>query len=129
MEVPMAKNTFEDMIEKERERLNGLRDDAMKRRKEIDTEIVEVDRELSAIAAYENAKAGKKKQQGTRSTGRRSELLTLLSSNPDGLSRADILDKLGLKGNKAGEQSISNALSNLKKQNKLSQKDGRYLAA
>ena len=127
----MAKGSFETMIEKERERLNGLRQDAVTRRSVIDDEIAEVDKELSAIAAYEKAKTGKKKTgtRAARTTGRRAELITLINGTPEGLTRGDILDKLGLKGDKTGEQSISNALNNLKKAGKLAQREGRYLTA
>lgn len=128
----MAKGTFEEMIEKERERLNGLRQDALSRRDAIDGEIEAVDIELRAISAYEEAKTGKRKNGTTRSTrtlGRRDAILALVAQNSDGISRGDILDGLGVKGNKSAEQSVSNALNNLKKANKLAQRDGKYIAA
>jgi hypothetical protein len=121
---------FKEMIQKERERLNGLRQEAMTRRSAVDDEIADIDKELRAITAYETARTGTTITKATGTRGdRRSGILTLLAAFPDGLSRADILDKLGMKGNKAGEQSISNALSVLKKQGKIGQKNGKYAAA
>lgn len=128
----MAKSdTFGEFVEKERTRLNDARKDALSRRAAIDDEVTAIDRELTAIAAYEAAKTGKK-TTGTRTpraTGRRDELLSVIGSARGGLTRGEILEKMGLKGNKSGEQSVSNALNSLKKQGKLSQQDGRYMAA
>jgi hypothetical protein len=36
---------------------------------------------------------------------------------------------MGVKGDKSGEQSVSNALSALTKQNQLGKKDGKYVPA
>jgi hypothetical protein len=120
---------FQNMIEKERERLNKLRQDALTRRAAIDTEVADITRELSAIDAYERAKTGKKKNTAGRRSSRQDGILQLLRGNADGLSRGGILDGLGLKGNKSGEQSISNALNNMKKAGKLAVKDGKYVVA
>src|SRR5438552_1233128 len=100
---------FAAMIEKERERLAKMRDEALTRRKTIDDEIAEIDREVKAIAAYETAKTGKKPGTGTRGRrgSRQESILATLKGNGDGLTRSEILDKLGLKGNKAGEQAVS----------------------
>ena len=128
----MANGTFENMIQKERARLDDLRVDALKRRSVIDEEIAGIDTELRAIDAYDNAKLGKKRSTGARAPrtgGKRDSILKLIADNPAGMARADILEGLGVKGNKLGEQSVSNALSNLKKQGKLTQKDGKYIAA
>jgi hypothetical protein len=52
-----------------------------------------------------------------------------LADIPHGLSRGEILDKLGLKGNKQGEMSVSNALTALTKTNQVVRKDGKYVVA
>lgn len=119
---------FAVVIEKERERLGRLREDALARRATIDTEIAEIDKELAAIVAYERAKSGKAASgKGTGRRGSRQDgILALLKEKKDGLTRGSILDALGLKGNKSGEQSISNALNNMKKAGKIDSKDGRY---
>ena len=46
-----------------------------------------------------------------------------------GLSRGEILSTLGVKGDKSAEQSVSNALTALKKQNLVVSKDRKYIAA
>ncbi len=56
-------------------------------------------------------------------------VLQLLQEHPDGLTNRQILEKLGLKGNKSGEQSISNVLSALTKSNKVSPRDRKYVSA
>ena len=64
---------------------------------------------------------------GTRRSGVRQQVQDLLSNSPDGLKRADILDAMNVKGDKKGEQSVSNALSSLKKAGTLTQNsEGSY---
>lgn len=68
------------------------------------------------------------------STGRRSgirdEVLSAIQSAPDGLAPAAIREQLGIEsGDKSGAQSVANALSALKKANKITDKDGLYIAA
>jgi len=130
----MAATTFQDMIAGERTRLNGLMEDISNRQQKLNEELSVVRRELAAVDAYEAAKNGK----GTRSasTGGRGPrgakqetLLSLLGGFPKGMSRGEILENLGLKGNKAGEQSISNALNNMKKAGRVVSKDGKYIVA
>ena len=51
----------------------------------------------------------------------------LKGAGPDGLNRAELIDRMGVKGNKSGEASISNALASLKKAGDISHNaDGRY---
>jgi hypothetical protein len=54
-------------------------------------------------------------------------LLQLIRDNPDGLRRGEILERMGLKGDKAGEMSVSNALTALTKSNQVSRQEGRYV--
>ena len=122
------------MMERERQKLNTAKAEALTRRTAIDDEIATIDKELAAIAAYEAAMLGKtvtatKRTGGGKRGSRQEGILQLLKDAPDGLGRADILEKLGLKGNKTGEQSISNALNNMKKARKIGAKDGRYVLA
>ena len=125
------KSNFEKFAEEERTRLNQERDKLVDARQTIEGQIANVDRQLAAIAAGERALTGSTSSasRASRTTGRRVDLINLITKNPSGLTRGEILDKLDLKGNKSGEQSISNALNNLKKQGKLTQKDGRYSPA
>lgn len=65
---------------------------------------------------------------GTRRTGIRNDVLASVKATP-GITRADLIDKMGAKGDKSAEQSISNALSALKKAGTISLSDGKYSAA
>jgi hypothetical protein len=123
--------TFETTIQNERERLTKAREDAQARLEEIQKEIADIDREFEAIEAYERVKADKPRKgvapskgeaaskkparQRARRGERQEELLNLIGENPDGLTRGEILEQLGVKGDKKAEASISNALNNLKK--------------
>jgi len=48
---------------------------------------------------------------------------------PDGLTRGEILERMGLKGDKSSEMSVSNALTALTKRNQVSRIGGKYRAA
>lgn len=62
----------------------------------------------------------------TRTNSRRGAILSLVQSEPHGLSRGQILERMGLKGEKSGEMSISNALTGLTKGNELRRENGKY---
>ena len=130
---------FQSFIDKERAKLAKQKDDLTAQRQEIDTKLADIDRELFAIDAYETAKAGKPattpKPPRAASTStraprgaKRDELLTLIKQRPN-LSRGDILETLGIKGDKKNEQSVSNALANLKKAGTIIATDGKYTVA
>lgn len=125
-------DTFEQMIEKERARLGKLRDDLNAQQERIFDQLAEIDKELDAISAYERAKSGKpvrqpKAAKSTRAPrgAKREELLSLIEDSPN-LTRGEIIEKLGIKGDKAQEQSISNALATLKKAGVIVANDGKY---
>jgi Fe2+ or Zn2+ uptake regulation protein len=59
----------------------------------------------------------------------REALLEAIKSNPSGLSRGEILDRIGLKRDKSGEMSVSNALTALTKANQVSRREGKYVVA
>lgn len=133
---------FQALIEKERERLTKLAEDYHAQIAEIQGKLAEVHREMRAITAYEEAKLDKPapvrtpRAPRTTSTARaprgskRDELIALIRDNPN-LSRGDILAKLDIveKDNKAGAQSVSNALANLKKAGTVLNEGGRYRLA
>ena len=129
---------FADVIRNERQILNREREQLQKR-------LAELERELEAIDAYETTK-GKAEparsrrapvknakrnqpQAASRRGGKREALLQVLRENPDGLRRSEILVRLGVKGNKSGETSVSNALTALTKTNQLARQDGKYISA
>lgn len=126
---------FAEFIDRERERLRGERDALLEQRQGLDNELAQLDNELAAISAYENAKTAPgrptastpgRRRRGGRS--KREQLLTLIQSTPGGLARKDLLERMGLKGDKSGEMSVSNALTALVKQQQVERHDGRYIA-
>ena len=52
-----------------------------------------------------------------------------IKDSPSGLARGEILERMGLKGDKSGEMSVSNALTALTKANQVTRRDGLYVAA
>jgi len=123
---------FQELINKERDRLTKQREDALVRRAKIDDELEAIDRELSAIAAYEAAKSGKpaKRKAGSRAARGtvQTSVLEIIQKVPQGIARGDIVATVRTSAIKASEQSISNALSALKKAGRITSKDGKYLA-
>ena len=94
---------------------------------------------MVAIDAYESAKSGKVQRQvrAPRATGtrrgrtgsKREGILQAIKDAAAGLTRAELLQKLGLKSDKSGEMSVSNALTALTKGNQVARREGRYHAA
>jgi hypothetical protein len=136
----MAEETFATFIARDRERLNKEREEISNQQHELKGKLDAVNRELAAIDAYEAAKSGKQlapakqvRAPRARSQGRRGSkrdaLMQTIRQNPDGLTRGEILEKMGLKGDKSGEMSISNALTALTKANQVSRRDGKYTSA
>jgi len=131
---------FGEFMDQERQRLHRERDDVQRQQQELENKLAEIGRELEAIDAYEAVKTGKRTagsrgQAGGRRAGsqarrgsRREALLQLIRENPDGLRRGEILERMGLKGDKAGEMSVSNALTALTKSSQVSRHEGRYVA-
>lgn len=127
-------NDFSTFIESERQKLTKKRNAILERRIEIDAELAEVDREISAITAYEEIKRGKTpaivappQHRRPRHTGRRHEVLEAIRRSPEGATRRELLEMLALKGDKSQEQSVSNALTALKKaEHIVLDGDGRY---
>ncbi len=136
----MAEQTFADFITRERERLHAEREQLFNQQHELEGKLADINRELSAIDAYEAAKNGKvpaaarqprgarARPQGRRGS-KRDALMQVIKGNPSGLTRGEILDRMGLKGDKTGEMSVSNALTALTKANQVTRRDGRYIAA
>ena len=134
--------TFASFITKERARLDKARKDALANKAAVERELQSIEQELTALDAYRQAKSepgtrtaakrgGAKRAPVRRAPGRRGEkrqaVLDLVRQNPEGLSRGEILVQMGVKGNRSAEQSVSNALSALKKTEKLDSRDGKYV--
>jgi len=139
------------LIRQQREKLVQRRQEVEGQRVELQKEIDSIDNELRRIDLYLNPDAAlqqteeKKPRQPRQPKDpnapptqraprgeRRQQVLELIQANPDGLTRGEILERLGAKGEKAAEQSISNALHNMLKQEPqpIARKgDGRYVPA
>ena len=130
-------DTFQDFIARDRQRLQAEREAIFNQQHELEQKLAAINNEMRAIDAYEAAKSGKAmpaRQTGgrraprARSGSKREQLLQVIKGG-NGLTRGEILEKMGLKGNKSGEMSVSNALTALTKANQVARRDGRYVAA
>jgi hypothetical protein len=128
---------FTDFMTRERERLRAARDQIFNQQEELRRKLDDINREFAAIEAYETAKTGRTVRAGGISRGRqprarrgsRREQLLKLIREGNGLSRGEILERMGLKGDKSGEMSVSNALTALTKRNEVRREAGKYRAA
>jgi Fe2+ or Zn2+ uptake regulation protein len=122
-----------EIMSKERDRLT-------KRREELTEELSQLEKELAGITAYYDAIEGRitqTKPRGPRSSSspraprgsRQQSILEHLQKNADGLTRGEIIEQMGVKGDKSAEQSISNALNALTKTNKVGKHGSKYVAA
>ena len=126
---------FSGFMSRERERLRAEREQIFNQQEELRRKLDDVDREFAAIEAYETAKTGRaarggsataRRQPRARRGSRREQLLNLIRQG-NGLSRGEILERMGLKGDKSGEMSVSNALTALTKRNEVRREGGKYL--
>jgi hypothetical protein len=134
----MSDGSFSDFISRERERLSAEREAIFNQQHELEGQLAAINNEMRAIDAYEAAKSGKPapaaRQTRTirapraRAGSKRDQLLQVIKDG-HGLTRGEILEKMGLKGDKSGEMSVSNALTALTKANQVSRQDGKYVAA
>lgn len=130
--------TFQDFIARERERLHAEREAIFNQQHELEQKLAAINNEMRAIDAYEAAKSGKapsarqaaagRGQPRARRGSKREQLLEVIRAG-GGLTRGEILEKMGLKGDKAGEMSVSNALTALTKASQVARHDGKYVAA
>ena len=75
--------------------------------------------------AAEPAAAPKARRR--RRTNRRAAIVSIIeAAGSDGIGRAGIIEQLNVKGDKSAEQSVSNALANLKKSGAVAHGDGKY---
>jgi len=126
---------FAEYIARERDRLRAGREQIFSQQEELQRRLDAVNREYAAIEAYETAKTGKNARQeparrpGQARRGSRREGLLELIRQSNGLSRGEILERMGLKGDKAGEMSVSNALTALAKGNQIRREGRKYYPA
>ena len=136
----MSDGNFAEYIGRERDRLNAEREAIITQQRELDQRLAEINREFQAVDAYEAAKSGKgpTRQTGARKSSgvrqarrgtRREELMNVIRQGR-GLTRGEILEKMGLKGNESREMSVSNALTALTKSRQVRRNEERkYVAA
>ena len=103
---------FAESIARERDRLHAEREQIFTQQEELQRQLDAVNREFAAIEAYETAKTGKaarqepaRRQRQARRGSRREGLLKLIRES-NGLSRGDILERMGLRGDKAGGRDV-----------------------
>ena len=146
----MEEMRFADVMQRERERLSREREEIFNQQKDLENKLTEINLELAAIDAYEAAKTGKaaaprRQRRGPGASGtsveqlsaeprprpqvgsRREAVLRVIGENPNGLSRGEIFERMGLKGNKSAEKSVSNALTTLTKNNQVARREGKYV--
>ena len=69
-------------------------------------------------------------QARRRRTSRRTAIVSIIeAAGSEGVGRSAIIEQLGVKGDKSAEQSVSNALANLKKSGGVAHNDGKYSSA
>ena len=125
---------FAEFISRERDRLRAEREQVFNQQEELQHKLDAVNRQFAAMDAYETTKTGQATQQTAASRqprarrGSRREALLELIRQSDGLSRGEILERMGLKGDKSDEMSVSNALTALTKSNQVQREDGKYRA-
>lgn len=125
----------EAFITRQREALLQQRQELLNQQQMLQQQLDELDEMLLKFDVFEGKAAQPRRQtRGRRTTGgrrgsRRDELLKVIRAG-NGLTRGEILEKMGLKGDRAGEMSVSNALTALTKSNQVVRRDGRkYVVA
>lgn len=131
MDTTTTATPFASFIEQERARIRDAIKQARARQQEAEKEVTQLETELAAIAAYDAARKGKKVAAAPRAPrgrkgAKREALLALITEHPDGMTRAEIIEAMTAHGDKAAEQSISNALSALKRDSRLTQEGKKY---
>jgi len=120
-------------ISKQREALLQQREAIFNQQQDLQRQLEEVNTMLRKFDAFEGKAAAAQPQARARRGGgrrgsKRDELLRIIRDG-DGLTRGEILDRMGLKGNKSGEMSVSNALTALTKANQVTRRDRKYVIA
>ena len=126
----------EAFVARQREALLNQRQELLAQQSAIQQQIDQLDQMLTKFDVFEGKyarrgrarKAGTKRASSGRRGSRREELLRVIKAG-HGLTRGEILAKMGLKGNKAGEMSVSNALTALTKSTQVRRDGRKYLAA
>src|SRR6266436_6818893 len=97
----------------ERDRLIKERSNIETKIDELQSQVADIDRKLAAIDAYQKALNGRLptkalpgRRQGGKRAGRgekQAQVFSLVEAAAEGATRGQLLEKLGVKGDKAGE--------------------------
>lgn len=115
----------------ERTKLNTRLEELAKQKEELDSQMQQVKTELKAIDAYEQSKnpvKREKKARSPRKAGIKQSVMNMIASSAN-ITRSVLIENMGAKGDKSKEQAISNALSSLKKEGKITSDAGAYSKA
>jgi hypothetical protein len=123
-------------ITRQRDALLAQREAIFTQQQALKTQLDSVNAMLAKFDVFEGKARPASSSRGAKATGargprkgsKREELLAVIRTG-NGMSRGEILEKMQLKGDKAGEMSVSNALTALTKANEVVRRDGKYLAA
>ena len=125
----------EAFIARQREALLNQRGELLNQQRALQDQLDQLDVMLTKFDVFEGKQArGHKLARSSKGGGsgrrgsKRDELLGVIRDG-HGLTRGEILEKMGLKGNKSGEMSVSNALTALTKNNQVRRDGGKYIAA
>src|SRR5205085_6278333 len=121
----------EAFIARQRETLLNQRQEILNQQQALQMQLDELDAMLAKFDVFEGkpARQAQPRQRATARRGSRREELLRLIKQSHGLSRGEILEKMGLKGNKSGEMSVSNALTALTKSKQVTRRDRKYIAS
>ncbi|MGX7894383.1 hypothetical protein [Tsuneonella sp. HG222] len=72
--------------------------------------------------------SGATQQRSSRRTGIRDQVLSAIQGSAQGMNRSQLLAAMDVKGDRSGEQSVSNALAALKKSGSITATNGVYKA-
>ena len=127
----------EAFMGRQREALLNQRQELLNQQRALQEQLDQLDEMLTKFDVFEGKYANRggtrkavtrRGASGGKRRSRREELLHVIRDG-HGLTRGEILEQLGLKGNKAGEMSVSNALTALTKSNQLRRDGRKYLPA
>jgi hypothetical protein len=123
----------EAFIARQREALLNQRQELLNQQRALQEQLDHLDEMLTKFDVFEGkyanrGRASTRRASRSRRASRREALLQVIREG-NGLTRGEILERLGLKGNKTGEMSVSNALTALTRSNQLRRDGRRYLSA
>lgn len=120
----MSDQPFTRYIEQERNRLVAERETCQAQITALEERLKTIDNELQAMSTYEAIKRGQPVPQrpapqrtprgrGNHKYFSRDQVLSVIRANP-GMRRRALLERMGVKGDRRAEMSVSNALTALK---------------